>query len=443
MSHYLKLSLLVLCGFIGLNASQPEDEERQLLEETNLKLEQALKIESDRNFQLGQELMRQKEINLKFEQAHQGVHDESQFVQGGYASDSSSSIINDIEKRIALEMSMTSIPGARSSDIDDSLAEEVLDSCPAEINKVVARIKKGIFRDIEKDIVLFGVPGTGKSTIAKAIAKECNIPCLIFDAGKISTSYMNSGSMALKQIFSVALEYGKPCIVVFDELESLTKKHTNANSPEGDILISLWQEIDRVNNSNVVVILNMNSKKDLPGQMTGRTTEVHVPLPTYAQRERAFSFHLSEQKERWNLSYEDDIEIMADNLAQITHDFSQRDIKSLIIKATGNAVISGDSKLVVMQDFLAAITIIEKDSKRYEEREKETWLYDAKKYCKDNALPLINTTVGIVGLIAGAVYYIHRHGIDTARFAQTQSNFFAQMKQAQDNFNWQIAHARG
>jgi len=318
-----------------------------------------------------------------------------------------------VNNRVLLEeYAMAYIPGARSAEIDADLATEVIESSPEEIRKIIARIKKGVFRDIEKNVVLFGVPGTGKTTIAKAMGHECDMPCLLFDASKISTTYMNSGEESLKNIFALARSYGRPCIIAIDELEVLIKKHANANGHESAILIALWQEIDKASDSKIVVIVNMNSKKDMPAQMNDRTTEVYIPLPNEQQRCRAFVYHLQQQDELFYFDYEDEIPALARKLAGITHDFSQRDIKSMVIKATADAAIADYEKVVTMQDFKAAIKIIEKDASRKEERAKGTWLYDTKKYCKENALTVVGTGLTVAGLAATIYFYYHRHNFD-------------------------------
>lgn len=323
----------------------------------------------------------------------------SRLISSFHAETDQLQVKNSYNSRAEFEEDISKIPGARSSEIDAALAEEVLKSCPQKIADIIARIEHDVYRPGEKDIVLFGLPGMGKSTIAQAIAKKCNIPCIFFDAGKISTFYQNEGLMNLQKIFASASRYGKPCIIALDEIGLLIDKYMHKENNESGILTGLWQEMDKVSNSKIIIISSTNSMKNTPEMLTSRATAIEIPLPTQEQREKALKFHLDEQQKKLKIKYAH--EVTAKNLAPKTNQFSYRDIRNLITKATAEVAIGKNNKIVTMQDCLKAISSIVNDPQRKIERAKGTWLYETTQYLKKNALPI----AGIVTATACGIYY--------------------------------------
>jgi len=269
-------------------------------------------------------------------------------------------------KRIRYEeYAQKNILGACSTKIEASMAKEVLRSAPSEVRDKVRDIKKGALHDGEKDFVLFGLPGTGKTTIIKAMAQQCNIPCFLFDASLISDSYLNSGQKRLKAMFALAKKYGGRCILAIDEMDVLIQKYINPHSQEASMLTTIWKQIDEAWDTNVIIAFTMNYKKDLPMQVIGRLAEIYIPLPNRLQRERALQYHLDKKKEGRLLLFENGI--AADKISQMTYEFSQRDISRLVTKATAHA-IRRPHKIVLRRHFEDAISIISKEPQWQKER---------------------------------------------------------------------------
>lgn len=289
------------------------------------------------------------------------------------------------------------IPGTRKLQIDESFAEKVLKTCPHEINSAISSIEQNIFDDNEKNIIMHGPSGTSKSCLAQAIAIKTKTPCIIFNAGSISTQYMNSGVQNLHKIFEYARQVEKEhnkCIVILDEIEALTKKHVHKESHENNILISFWQEIDNLNNSNVMVIGTMNNTQDLPIQVTNRSSMILVPLPKLKHREAVLSHHLEIKVKKHNLTYSTWITPL--NLAYLTKGFSHRDLQNTITRATKPAILDSKDKTVSPYNFAMVIREIRKDPKRKEERSMGTWKHSLKKHFRDPKIG-ISFFFGFVG----------------------------------------------
>jgi AAA+ superfamily predicted ATPase len=303
-----------------------------------------------------------------------------------------------LQEKIYQSLESLDIPGARPLNIDAALAEQVLKNCSKEVKQIIVGIEQSLFFENEKNIIFHGPSGTGKSVLAQAIAIRCKVPCLFFNVGTISTMYMNSGVQNLNKIFKYAQELekslGQPCIVIFDELESLTKKHASANNHEGNILISFWQELDRLCNSKVIVIGTMNSIEDVPDQIINRTSMIEIPLPTQKQRKVILSYYLKKIQKQYKLIYPQGL--TADSLSRQTQGFSNRDLQNLVIIATKSVILAsitldGSHKMVTNDDFSSAIQKIKQSFIEKWKRTFKRYLYDPK------------IAISVVGLVLTAL----------------------------------------
>ncbi|MDR3550619.1 MAG: ATP-binding protein, partial [Candidatus Babeliales bacterium] len=203
------------------------------------------------------------------------------------------------------------IPGLRFSTMSDELAYEVLKNCPQEIEDVIYKIKHDMFDKYEKNIILSGFAGLGKSAVAEAVAKKSStkgreIKCFLVDAEIITTSYLNSGVQNLEKIFELAAA-SQPCVVVLDELEALTNKHTNKNSEDNNVVIALWKRLDKYSKDKIVVIGTMNSTKNLPVQVSSRATVVKMSLPNKEKRHEIINFYMNSEASSKGISFAQDV----------------------------------------------------------------------------------------------------------------------------------------
>ncbi|EME31189.1 AAA-type ATPase [Galdieria sulphuraria] len=69
-------------------------------------------------------------------------------------------------------------------------------------------------------LLFYGPPGTGKTLLAKAIANECGCSFLSVKGPELMNMYVGESEKNIRDIFSKARE-ASPCVVFFDELDSL------------------------------------------------------------------------------------------------------------------------------------------------------------------------------------------------------------------------------
>jgi peroxin-6 len=69
-------------------------------------------------------------------------------------------------------------------------------------------------------LLFYGPPGTGKTLLAKAIATECQMNFISVKGPELLNMYVGESEKNVREVFERARE-NLPCIVFFDELDSL------------------------------------------------------------------------------------------------------------------------------------------------------------------------------------------------------------------------------
>ena len=69
-------------------------------------------------------------------------------------------------------------------------------------------------------LLFYGPPGTGKTLLAKAIATECQMNFIAVKGPELLNMYVGESEKNVRDVFERARQ-NLPCIVFFDELDSL------------------------------------------------------------------------------------------------------------------------------------------------------------------------------------------------------------------------------
>ncbi|MER3317010.1 MAG: ATP-binding protein [Allomuricauda sp.] len=93
-------------------------------------------------------------------------------------------------------------------------------------------------------LLLYGPPGCGKTTLAKHIAKELDIPIVIARFDSLISSLLGNTAKNIRKLFDYAKS--KPCILFLDEFDAIAKARDD-NHETGElkrVINSLLQNID-------------------------------------------------------------------------------------------------------------------------------------------------------------------------------------------------------
>ncbi|XP_017888187.1 peroxisome assembly factor 2 [Ceratina calcarata] len=117
----------------------------------------------------------------------------------------------------------------------------------------------------QSGLLLYGPPGTGKTLLAKAVATEYQLHFLSVKGPEVLNMYVGQSEKNVRQVFERARD-AAPCIIFFDELDSLAPKRGRSGDSGGvmDRVVSqLLAEMDGLDCSSNIFIIGATNRPDL------------------------------------------------------------------------------------------------------------------------------------------------------------------------------------
>jgi ATP-dependent Zn protease len=187
---------------------------------------------------------------------------------------------------------------------------------------------------IPKGLLLMGIPGTGKSLIAKAIAGSWKMPLLRLDIGAIFGGLVGQSEENIRTAISIS-ETIAPCILWIDEIEKGLFGQSNYSGDSGvtarvtSTLLTWMQEKTKP----VFIVATANDIKGFSPEeiRMGRFDAIFfLDLPDMEERKEIFKVHLEKRRpviRHYDTGY----------LASITGGYTGAEIEQIIIEAMHNA----------------------------------------------------------------------------------------------------------
>jgi SpoVK/Ycf46/Vps4 family AAA+-type ATPase len=151
-----------------------------------------------------------------------------------------------------------------------------------------------------KGLLLVGVPGTGKSLVAKSIGAAWGLPVMSLDVGALYGGVVGQTEQNVRKLLATA-DACAPCILLIDELEKALAGASGHNGDSGVSKRLFGSLLSWMNDhqSQVFVVATANDISQLPPELKrkGRFDEIFlVGLPTKAERQEILVAHLQQQE---------------------------------------------------------------------------------------------------------------------------------------------------
>ncbi|MCL2069678.1 MAG: ATP-dependent zinc metalloprotease FtsH [Treponema sp.] len=212
---------------------------------------------------------------------------------------------------------------------------------PEKFTKMGARIPKGV--------LLVGMPGTGKTLMARAVAGEAKVAYFHMSGSDFVEMFVGVGASRVRDLF----EQGRrsaPCIIFIDELDAVGRTrgagYGGGHDEREQTLNQLLVEMDGFDSKDGVIILAATNRPDVldpallrPGRFD---RQVVIAMPDIKEREDILKIHAAKIPR--------DEELDLTRIARATPGMSGADIANLVNEAALFAARK-DKTHVGMSDF--------------------------------------------------------------------------------------------
>lgn len=150
-----------------------------------------------------------------------------------------------------------------------------------------------------RGVLFYGPPGCGKTLLAKAIANECQANFISVKGPELLTMWFGESEANVRDVFDKARS-AAPCVLFFDELDSIAKSRGGSVGDAGGaadrVINQILTEMDGMGAKKNVFIIGATNRPDIidpailrPGRLDQL---IYIPLPDEKSREAIFKANL-------------------------------------------------------------------------------------------------------------------------------------------------------
>jgi SpoVK/Ycf46/Vps4 family AAA+-type ATPase len=263
------------------------------------------------------------------------------------------SLIAEIRKEDKSEEMLKLVVIIAPEDVKQKVRDLVLtEEQKDEIEKIMKAIQHREYlreiglHDIGK-LLFVGPPGTGKTSVARALSEQLSIPFVEVKLSMITDQYLGETAKNIDRVFLLAKKLN-PCILFIDELDFVAKARTSdENAAIKRAVNTLLKAIDEISlvEHGVLLIAATNHPRMLDSAAWRRFDEiVHFPLPDLDMRKNILDIVTKH--------IEGDLDTA--EIAALTEGYSGSDLRMVIREAVLSALLE-ERKVLTQKDLLDAV----------------------------------------------------------------------------------------
>ena len=218
-------------------------------------------------------------------------------------------------------------------DIKKSLSDNLIVAMkePAKFTKMGIKPPKGA--------LIYGPPGCGKTLIARALATETGANMILVKGPEILSKWIGESEKAIREIFRKA-KTSSPCVVIFDELDSLAKYKTGDGGVGETVLSQILTEIEDGTSSRVVVI-GITNRPDILDNSLLRTGRLDLVLYVAPPDDKSRLEIIKILTRKMPLASD----VKLEELSVATNNYTGADLASLCREAAVQAMRNNNAKI--------------------------------------------------------------------------------------------------
>jgi AAA family ATPase len=190
-------------------------------------------------------------------------------------------------------------------------------------------------------VLFYGLPGTGKTLTARALAHEADAQILTAKASDLIGTHVGDGGRRISLLFEEARRLA-PSIVFIDELDAigLARSFQSIRGDVSEVVTALLAELDRTDESSGVVTIGATNALLLidPALRSRFDTTFEFGLPSTEDRLKILQMYAS----RLPIPLDFDIGLLVPR----TKGFSGRDLRDRVLKEALHEAIAADLKVI-------------------------------------------------------------------------------------------------
>ncbi|AEC51355.1 cell division protein CDC48 [Pyrococcus sp. NA2] len=195
--------------------------------------------------------------------------------------------VKEVEKRMTTGVTYEDIGGLK--DVIEKIREMI--ELPLKHPELFEKL--GI--EPPKGVLLYGPPGTGKTLLAKAVANEANAYFIAINGPEIMSKYYGESEERLREVFKEA-EENAPAIIFIDEIDAIAPKRSEVTGEvEKRVVAQLLALMDGLKSRGKVIVIGATNRPDAldpalrrPGRFD---REIEVGVPDKKGRKEILQIH--------------------------------------------------------------------------------------------------------------------------------------------------------